>query len=84
MSLYYDAAAIISSAVNQGSLRSRVYAPDSTARSNPASVYALILETSKSNAFLKEVVDNAQLLAQEPKVRRRPSFDPRRVDCPLD
>lgn len=67
MALYYDAATILSTEDVRGSLKSRIYGSSST-KSKPAQVYALIAETSKRDAFLKEVIDNAQLLADEPKV----------------
>lgn len=67
MALYYDAANILSSSDDKGSLKSRIYGSAGT-KSKPAQLYALIVETSKRDAFLKEVIDNAQLLSDEPKV----------------
>ena len=70
MALYYDAASVLSSDRSQGSLKSRIYGA-STLKSSPAQVYALISETAKRDIFLKEVLDNAQLLHNEPKVSNR-------------
>lgn len=67
MALYYDAATVLSSEKHQGSLKSRIYGT-STVKSNPAQVYALISETAKRDVFLKEVLDHAQILQDEPKV----------------
>ncbi|ETN42587.1 uncharacterized protein HMPREF1541_01744 [Cyphellophora europaea CBS 101466] len=68
MSLYYDAVTVLSGDQSQGSLKSRVYNPHAGLKSKPAHVYALISESAKYDVFLKEVVDNAGLLAQEPKI----------------
>ena len=67
MSLYYDAVAVLSSEDKSGSLKSRIYGLN-TAKSKPAQIYALIIETSKYDRFLSEVIDQAQLLKDEPKV----------------
>ena len=69
MSLYYDAAAVLTSTTLGGSLKSRIYSNNLELKSKPAHLYALISETAKYDVFLKEVIDNAGLLAQEPKVR---------------
>lgn len=73
MALYYDAASILLSSDDRGSLKSRIYGSTST-KSKPAQIYALIIETSKRDTFLKGVIDNAQLLADEPKVCLSPSW----------
>jgi putative methyltransferase len=70
MSLYYDAAAVLTTAAQDGSLRSRIYNNKLGLKSKPAHIYALISETAKYDQFLKEVIDNVGLLAQEPKVRQ--------------
>ena len=70
MALYYDAASVLSADRNQGSLKSRIYGT-STLKSKPTQVYALISESAKRDVFLKEVLDNAQLLQKEPKVSNR-------------
>lgn len=68
MALYNDAASILHMAPSEGSFKSRIYGtPD--LRSQPSHVYALIIETSKCDAFLAEVIENAELLVHEPKVR---------------
>ena len=68
MALYYDAAKVLTADVEQGSLKSRVYGGGLDLKSKPAQVYALIVECIKYSMFLKEVIDNAGLLEQEPKV----------------
>jgi 25S rRNA (cytosine2278-C5)-methyltransferase len=70
MSLYYDAAAVLSTPAQDGSLKSRLYSNKLGLKSKPAHLYALISETSKYDDFLKEVIDHAGLLVQEPKVGR--------------
>lgn len=67
MALYYDAASILSSTETSGSLKSRIYS-NTTLKSKPAQIYALISETAKRDVFLKEVLDNTDLLKDEPKV----------------
>lgn len=68
MSLYYDAASILSSSDLSGSLKSRLYAKDSNLKSKPPHLYALISETAKYDTFLKEVINNADILSLEQKV----------------
>lgn len=68
MSLYFDAAKILSLDRDQGSLKSHLYGSKDL-KSNAAQVFALISETAKCDDFLKEVLDNAGLLQDEPKVR---------------
>ncbi|KAJ9616589.1 hypothetical protein H2200_000308 [Cladophialophora chaetospira] len=68
MSLYYDAAAVLTATEQGGSLKSRIYGHQIELKSAPAQVYALISETAKYDRFLKEVVDNAGLLVHEPKL----------------
>ena len=69
MAVYLDAAKVLSGPSGQGSLKSRIYGPNADLRSKPAHVYALISECAKRAAFLKEVIDNADILRHEPKVR---------------
>jgi putative methyltransferase len=69
MSLYYDAAGVFTTTPLGGSLKSRIYSNKLDLKSKPAHLYALISETAKYDDFLKEVIDNAGLLAQESKVR---------------
>jgi hypothetical protein len=68
MALYYDAVNVLSGDAEQGSLKSRIYGSHASIKSNPAQVYALIIECVKYDTFLKDIIDNAGLLAQEPKV----------------
>ena len=69
MSLYYEAAAFLSTTDSkEGSLKSRIFKTGSDAKSNPATIYALVSETAKYDTLLKEVIDRAGILALEPKV----------------
>ncbi|OAP64323.1 hypothetical protein AYL99_00295 [Fonsecaea erecta] len=68
MSLYYDAVTVLTASSHEGSLKSRIYGNTLALKSKPAHIYALISETAKYDRFIKEVVDNAGLLAQEPKL----------------
>lgn len=73
MSLYYEAAALLSSASQfSGSLRSRVYDSKDTIKSSPPLVYALVTECAKWDAVLSEVIDHAGILSQERKVCQQP------------
>lgn len=73
MSLYFDAVSILSDTSSGGSLKSRIYNPNpkdkQKPKTTPAQLYALIIEASKWDTILKEVIDNAGVLAHEPKVR---------------
>jgi hypothetical protein len=68
MSLYYDAANVLSGESLQGSLKSRIYGANAGFKSKPAHVYALISECAKYDLFLSEVIDKSGILAHEPKV----------------
>lgn len=68
MSIYYDCASVLGAESRAGSLKSRIYDNKLGLRSKPAHLYALISETAKYDAFLKQVIDDADFLAQEPKV----------------
>jgi 25S rRNA (cytosine2278-C5)-methyltransferase len=68
MALYYDAVTVLTSDAEQGSLKSRIYGGKIGLKSKPAQVYALITECAKYDLVLKEVIENAALLEQEPKV----------------
>jgi hypothetical protein len=71
MSLYYEAVSFLSpTSSKEGSLKSRIFKTASNLKSSPATIYALISETAKYNSLLKEVIDNAGLLALESKVWR--------------
>lgn len=68
MSLYYDAVSVLTTpASTGGSFKSRIY-NSKTLKSSPAQVFALITEASKWDVLLKEVIENAGILALEPKV----------------
>ncbi|KAH0837471.1 hypothetical protein AYO21_08930 [Fonsecaea monophora] len=68
MSLYRDAETVLTANAQEGSLKSRIYGNKQGLKSKPAHIYALISETTKYDHFIKEVVDNADLLAREPKL----------------
>jgi 25S rRNA (cytosine2278-C5)-methyltransferase len=68
MSLYYEAAEIVSVPPSAGgSLKSRIFGRKGL-KSPPGQVYALALETCKWSAVLKEVIENAEILRHERKV----------------
>ncbi|KAF2673160.1 putative NOL1/NOP2/sun domain protein [Microthyrium microscopicum] len=68
MSLYYDAVAVISNEERVGgSLKSRIYANKSSKHA-PAQIYALVSETTKWSAVLKEVIEKAGILKIEKKL----------------
>lgn len=81
MSLYYDAAQVLSASPREGSLKSRIYGNKLNLKSKPANIYALISETAKYDFFLKEVVENADILSHEAKVR---GFCQSSVNVPTD
>jgi putative methyltransferase len=69
MSLYYDAAFLLTAPTNTGgSFKSRVYNTTSL-KAAPAHIFALVAEASKWDLLLKEVIDNAGILSLEPKVK---------------
>jgi putative methyltransferase len=70
MSLYYEAADVLSSATGAnagGSLKSRIFSRKDL-KSQPAQIYALAIETCKWSSVLKEIVENADILRLERKV----------------
>ncbi|KAF9883362.1 putative 28S rRNA (cytosine-C(5))-methyltransferase [Aspergillus nanangensis] len=68
MSLYYDAEGVLTApASTGGSFKSRIYNSRSL-RASPAQIYALVIEASKWDLVLKEVIDNAGILKLEPKL----------------
>jgi putative methyltransferase len=67
MSLYHEAAAILSTTGEGGSLKSRIYGKKDL-KSPPAQLYALVFETCKWSFVLKEVIEAAELLKDERKV----------------
>ena len=69
MSLYYEAADVLASPnTAAGSLKSRIFS-SKTLKSQPAQVYALVIETCKWSSILKEVIERSELLGLERKVR---------------
>lgn len=69
MSLYHEAAQILlASSSEGGSLKSRVFNRKNKLKSNPGQVYALVLESAKWSAVLKDVVEGADVLKSERKV----------------
>lgn len=68
MSLYYEAADVLTAPTNAGgSLKSRIFGKKDL-KSQPAQIYALVIETCKWSSVLKEIIENASLLALERKV----------------
>jgi putative methyltransferase len=68
MSLYHEAADILTAPNDTGgSLKSRIFS-SKTLKSQPAQLYALVIETCKWSFILKEVVERASLLSLERKV----------------
>lgn len=68
MSLYHEAAEILTSSSNEGgSLKSRVFKRKNI-KSPPNQLYAVVFETCKWSAVLKEVIEGAELLKHERKV----------------
>ncbi|KAL6236844.1 hypothetical protein BDW75DRAFT_103323 [Aspergillus navahoensis] len=68
MSLYYDAASILTAPSSAGgSFKSRLY-NSRNLKASPAQVYALITEAAKWDVLLKEVIDQAGILKLEPKL----------------
>lgn len=73
MSLYYDAAAVLTTPPSAGgSFKSRIYNARNL-KASPAQIYALVSEAAKWDIVLKEVIDNAGLLNHEPKVGDTPN-----------
>lgn len=68
MSLYYEAAEFLAAPNNAGgSLKSRIFNKKEL-KSQPAQIYALVIETCKWSSILKEVIERTTLLALEKKV----------------
>jgi hypothetical protein len=68
MSLYHEAADILTAPTNAGgSLKSRVFNKKDL-KSPPAQIYALAIETCKWSPVLKEVIEHAEILRLERKV----------------
>ncbi|PLB44531.1 S-adenosyl-L-methionine-dependent methyltransferase [Aspergillus steynii IBT 23096] len=68
MSLYYDAVSVLTApASTGGSFKSRIYNSRSL-KASPAQLYALIIEASKWDILLKEVIEAAGIIKLEPKL----------------
>ncbi|KAM0253567.1 hypothetical protein ACHAQJ_007239 [Trichoderma viride] len=68
MSLYHEAAEILSSSSNSsGSLKSRVFGKKN-GKAPPGQLYALVLESAKWSLVLKEVIEKTDLLKLERKL----------------
>jgi putative methyltransferase len=68
MSLYYEAADILTAPTNTGgSLKSRIFSKKDL-KSQPAQIYALAIETCKWSPVLKEVIEFSDILHLERKV----------------
>ena len=68
MSLYFDAVSVLTApASTGGSFKSRIYNARNL-KASPAQIYALVIEASKWDILLKEVIENAGILKLEPKV----------------
>ncbi|KAG4432599.1 hypothetical protein IFR05_011924 [Cadophora sp. M221] len=68
MSLYYEAADLLTAPTNAGgSLKSRIFSKKDL-KSQPAQIYALAIESCKWSSVLKEVVENAEILRLEHKL----------------
>lgn len=76
MSLYFDAVSVLTApASTGGSFKSRIYNARNL-KASPAQIYALVIEASKWDILLKEVIENAGILKLEPKVCWRIQFSP--------
>lgn len=68
MSLYFEAAGILAnSEAKGGSLKNRIFGKKDL-KSSPGAVFALVIETTKWSAVLKEVVERSEILKYEKKV----------------
>lgn len=68
MSLYYEAAEVLTVSNDAGgSLKSRIFNKKDL-KSQPAQIYALAIETCKWSSVLKEVIENADILRLERKL----------------
>ncbi|KAJ5578792.1 uncharacterized protein N7459_007756 [Penicillium hispanicum] len=68
MSLYFDAVSILTTpSAAGGSFKSRIYSARNL-RASPAQIYALIIEASKWDRVLAEVIEHADLLTLERKL----------------
>ncbi|KAF7713375.1 Uncharacterized protein PECH_001314 [Penicillium ucsense] len=67
MSLYFDAVAILTAPSTGGSFKSRIYNARNL-RASPAQIYALIIEASKWDRVLAEVIEKSDILSVERKL----------------
>ncbi|KAJ5902675.1 hypothetical protein N7495_003203 [Penicillium taxi] len=67
MSLYFDAVNILTEPSSGGSFKSRIYSSRNL-RAPPAQIYALIIETSKWDRVLAEIIEKTDLLRLERKL----------------
>ncbi|KAI2790658.1 hypothetical protein POX_c03504 [Penicillium oxalicum] len=67
MSLYFDAVAILTAPSMGGSFKSRIYNARNL-RASPAQIYALIIEASKWDRVLAEVIEKSDILSVERKL----------------
>ena len=80
MSLYYEAADVLKAPTTTGgSLKSRIFSKKDF-KAAPAQIYALVIETCKWSAVLKEVIGKTGLLGLERKVRPLPSSQKRPIN----
>lgn len=68
MSLYFDAATVLTAPSSGGSFKSRIYSAKNL-RASPSQVYALVVETAKWDRVLAEVIEKTDILSLERKVR---------------
>ena len=69
MSLYHETAEFLTAPTNVGgSLKSRIFSKKDL-KSQPAQIYALAIESCKWSSVLKEVIEKADILRVERKVR---------------
>jgi putative methyltransferase len=69
MALYYEAGEVLTAPHNAGgSLKSRIFSKKDL-KSQPAQVYALAIEACKWSSVLKEIIESADILRIERKVR---------------
>jgi len=74
MSLYHETAEFLTAPSKAGgSLKSRIFSKKDL-KSQPAQVYALAIESCKWSSILKEVIENADILKLERKVRANNLF----------
>ena len=67
MSLYYEAAEVLTASANAGgSLKSKIFS-NTDFKSHPTQIYALVIETSKWSFILSEIIEKAGLLNLERK-----------------